>query len=92
MPQIAQQDYLKVNVPTGNISPEGIRNPDVVRQLAKFNRTGLIYDVILVSVNGETAKIISATGVDPDGFFAVVLYCLSEGQIEEIEIQDPDVE
>ena len=90
MPQIAQQDYLRVNVPDENISPSGIQHPDVVRQLAKFIRSGLIYDVILVSNTGETAKIISATSVDADGYFAVVFYSLGEGQIEERELQDPD--
>lgn len=90
MPQIAQQDYLVVEVPAIEAN-EIAADENACRQLFKYKKTGVLFDVILKDSTGMRARIIADTEVSGNAM-SFIFYDFGDGALTIAEITDPDAE
>lgn len=90
MPQVAQQDYLVVAV--SSIEADAIiADENACRQLFKYKKAGVLFDVILQDPTGERSRILTDTNVK-NNKMGIVFYDFGEGALTMAEITDPDAE
>lgn len=91
MPQVAQQDYLVVQV--SSIEADAIiADENACRQLFKYKKAGVLFDVILQDTNGTRARILGDTKVSSSAKMSIIFYDFGEGALTDAEITDPDAE
>lgn len=80
MPQVAQQDYIIVNLIGVLDDTTDAFNEEITRQLANYIEAGVIFDVILQDPNGFRTRIVAHTQVNASGQFKIVAWSVDEHQ------------
>lgn len=78
MPQVAQQDYIIVNLIDVLDDSTDAFNEEIKRQLANYIEAGVIFDVILQDPNGFRSRICAHSQVDASGQFTIVAWSVTE--------------
>lgn len=78
MPQVAQQDYIIVNLVDILDDSTDAFNEEITRQLANYIEAGVIFDVILQDPNGFRTRIGAHTQVNASGEFTIVAWSVTE--------------
>lgn len=88
--QVAQQDYLVVEVSSVEADTI-IADENACRQLFKYKKAGVLFNVILQDKTMMRSRILADTRVR-NNIMSIVFYDFGEGALTMAEITDPDAE